>query len=124
MTRADNTINLLRAAADKRDAATRRTIGVIEEFARTGAHVSLAVVAHAAGVSRGWIYEQPDLLAEINRLREHTSAVTVPAAQRATDESVRQRLVTARDEIDRLRAENTMLRAQVARTLGEHRLHR
>ena len=124
MTRADNTIHLLRAAADKRDAATRRTVGVIEEFARTGAHISVAVVAHTAGVSRGWIYEQPDLLAEINRLREHTSDVPIPAAQRATDESARQRLATAHDEIERLRAENTMLRAQVARTLGEHRLHR
>ncbi|MGK2954938.1 MAG: DUF6262 family protein [Solirubrobacterales bacterium] len=124
MTRADNTINLLRAAADKRDAATRRTIDVIEEFARTGAHVSVAVVAHTAGVSRGWIYQQPDLLAEINRLRENTSIVPIPAAQRATDESIRQRLATAREEIERLRAENTMLRTQVARTLGEHRLHR
>lgn len=66
MTRADNTINLLRAAAEKRDAATRHTIAVIEELARTGAHVSVAVVAHSAGVSRSWLYEQPDLLADIN----------------------------------------------------------
>lgn len=124
MTRADNTINLLRAAADKRDASTRRTIGVIEEFTRTGAHVSVAVVAHTAGVSRGWIYQQPELLAEINRLREHTSGVPIPAAQRATDESIRQRLATAREEIEHLRAENAVLRAQVARTLGEERLHR
>lgn len=124
MTRADNTINLLRAAADKRDAATRRTVGVIEEFARTGAHVSVAAVAHTAGVSRGWIYEQPDLLAEIDRLRQRPTAVPIPAAQRATDESVRQRLDAARAEIERLRAENARLRNQVARTLGEQRLHR
>ncbi len=124
MTRADNTINLLRAAADKRDSATRRTVAVIGEFARTGAHVSVAVVAHSAGVSRSWIYEQPDLLADINRLRERTSPVPIPTAQRATDASTRQRLDAARAEIERLRTENATLREQVARTLGEHRLHR
>lgn len=124
MTRADNTINLLRAAADKRDAATRHTIAVIEELARTGAHVSVAVVAHSAGVSRSWLYEQPDLLADINRLRERKSAVPIPAKQRATEESTRQRLDAARAELERLRAENAMLREQVARTLGEQRLHR
>ena len=124
MTRADNTINLLRAAADKRDAATRHTIAVIEELARTGAPVSVAVVAHSAGVSRSWLYEQPDLLADIKRLRERKSVVPIPAKQRATEESTRQRLDAARAEIDRLRAENAMLREQVARTLGEQRLLR
>jgi DNA-binding transcriptional regulator YiaG len=124
MTRADNTINLLRAAADKRDTATRHTTAVIEELARTGTHVSVAVVAHSAGVSRSWLYEQPDLLADINHLRERKSAVPIPAKQRSTEESTRQRLDAARAEIERLRTENAMLREQVARTLGEQRLRR
>jgi len=124
VTRADNTINLLRAAADKRDAATRRTVAVIAEFARTGANVSVALVAHSAGVSRSWIYEQADLLAEIDRLRERTAKVPIPVAQRASDESTRQRLDAACGEIRRLQAENAMLRDQVARTLGEQRLRR
>lgn len=124
MTRADNTSNLLRAAADKRDAATRHTIAVIEELARTGANVSVTLVAHSAGVSRSWLYEQPDLLADINRLRERKSTVPIPAKQRATEESTRQRLDAARAELERLRAENAVLREQVARTLGEQRLRR
>ena len=124
MTRADNTSNLLRAAADKRDAATRHTIAVIEELARTGANVNVTLVAHSAGVSRSWLYEQPHLLADINRLRERKSAVPIPAMQRATEESTRQRLDAARAELERLRAENAVLREQVARTLGEQRLRR
>lgn len=124
MTRADNTINLLRAAADKRDAATRRTVAVIAEFARTGSNVGVAVVAQSAGVSRSWIYEQADLLAEINHLRERTAEVPIPVSQRASDESMRQRRDTAPTEIQRLQAENAMLRDQVARTLGEQRLRR
>jgi hypothetical protein len=124
VTRADNTSNLLRAAADKRNSATRRAIAVIEEFARTGAHISVAVVGHTAGVSRGWIYKQPDLLAEIDRLRHHATVVPIPAAQRATDNSVRQQLDAAHDQIRRLRAEVATLRDQGARTLGEQRLRR
>lgn len=122
MTRADNTAHLRQAVADRRDAAVRRTIAVIEEFARTGTHVSVAVVAHSAGVSRSWLYEQPDLLADINRLRDQGAIVPIPAAQRATDASTRQRLDAARTEIERLQTENAILRERVARTLGEHRL--
>jgi len=124
VTRADNTAHLRQSVADRRDAATRRTIAVLTELARTGAHPSVAVVAHSAGVSRSWLYEQPDLLADINRLRRRTTTIPIPAAERATDESTRQRLDTAHDEIQRLRAENDMLRDQVARTLGEQRLRR
>lgn len=124
MTRADNTAHLRQAVADRRDAAVRRTVAVIEEFARTGADVSVAVVAHTAGVSRSWLYEQPDLLVEVNRLRQRPTAVPIPAAQRASDPSNRQRLDAAQAEIERLQTENAMLRERVARTLGEHRLRR
>lgn len=83
------------------------------------------MVAHAAGVSRSWLYEQPDLLADIGRLRDRTDdAVPIPTAQRASDESRRQLLDAARAEIERLRTENAALRDQVARTLGEHRIRR
>ena len=48
----------------------------------------------------------------------------MPAAQRASTESLRQRLDSARDEITRLRADNAALRRQLARSLGEQRLQR
>ena len=51
-------------------------------------------------------------------------ARTIPAAQRATTDSLRQRLDAARDEITRLRADNATLREQLARSLGDQRLHR
>jgi len=44
-----------------------------------------------------------------------------PIAQRATPNSIRQRLDATRREISRLRAENTALRDQFARTLGQQR---
>lgn len=125
MSRADNTVHLRRAAADRRAAATRRTIATIEDFDRIGASVTVAGVASAAGVSRSWLYDQPDLLAAALRLRERISNATqVPAAQRATDESLRQRLDATRAEIERLRTENASLHDQLARALGEQRLRR
>jgi hypothetical protein len=125
VSRADNTLHLRRAAADRRDAATRRTIAAIDEFDRIGASVTIAGVASEAGVSRSWLYDQPELLAAALRLRERIpSATRVPAKQRATDESLRQRLDAARADIERLRTENTALRDQLARTLGEQRLRR
>jgi hypothetical protein len=125
VSRADNAAHLLKAVADRRDAATRRAVAVIDEFARTGAAVTVAGVANAAGVSRSWLYEQPDLLADVTRLRDHAAhGAPLPAAQRASDESLRQRLDTARAEIERLRTENATLRDQLARALGEQRIHR
>jgi hypothetical protein len=87
--------------------------------------VTVAGVASAAGVSRSWLYEQPDLLAATLQLRDRTpSSTQLPAAQRASDESLRQRLDAARAEIDHLRSENGVLRDRIARALGERRLRR
>lgn len=102
-----------------------KAVAAIAELDRSGTAVTVAGVAKAAGVSRSWLYEQPALLAEITQLRDNApTAVPVPAAQRASDESLRQRLDAARTEIERLRTENTLLRDQIARALGEQRIRR
>lgn len=126
MTRADNTHHLLRAATARHDAALQRGRDAIEDLNRVGQPITFTTVARAAHVSRGWLYSQPDLRDAIIQLRRDPAAdkLTIPAAQRASTESHRQRLDSARDEITRLRAENAALRGQLARTLGEQRLHR
>ncbi len=125
MSRADNSRHLQRAAAVRHDTAVQRARGVIDDLNRAGTAVTFTVVARAAGVSRGWLYTQTDLRATITGLRNNGDTVTVvPAAQRATNDSLLQRLVGARDEITRLRADNTNLREQLARSLGEQRTRR
>lgn len=125
MSRGYNTAHLRKAVADRRNAATHRTIAAIAELDRTGTTVTIAGVAHAAGVSRSWLYEQADLLADITRLRNQTPNRTpIPITQRTSDDSLRQRLDTARAEIARLRTENTILRNQLACALGEQRIRR
>ena len=73
-------------------------------------------------MSRASLYRDPAIRDLINRMRSGPSrAATTRTAQRAINESLRARLDTARAEIARLRAENTTLREQAARHLGEQR---
>jgi len=125
VTRADNSHHLVRAAVGRHERALARARAAIEALDRDGAAFSFSAVAAAAGVSRGWLYSQPDLREAITRLRGgRQGAPVVPASQRATPESLHQRLDDARETIGRLRAENAMLRDQLARRLGEDRVRR
>lgn len=125
MTRADNSHHLRRAATERHAAAVARARDSIEQLDRSGAPVTFAAIAHAAGVSRGWLYTQPELRAAVTRLRRMTPTTPLrPAAQRATTDSLRARLDAARAEIHHLRSENADLHAQLARSLGNQRLHR
>jgi hypothetical protein len=80
-------------------------------------------VARRAGVSRQWLYTQPALRAEIERLRDRPSPIAdgVPARQRATEASLRQRLEMVRAENQRLREENTNLKTELALAYGQQR---
>lgn len=124
MSRADNSHHLQRAATARHTAAVNRACDAITKMDRDGSAITFTAVASAAGVSRGWLYNQTDLRATITGLRRdhNTDALTaIPAAQRATNDSLLQRLDSARDEITRLRADNANLRDQLARSLGEQR---
>ncbi len=126
MTRADNTDHLRRAAATRQDDAVTRTRQAITDARRTGQPVTFATIARAAAVSRSWLYNQPDLREAIGTLRQDPPRSPRPgaAAQRATTESLHQRLDTARAEIGRLRTDNALLHEQLERSLGAQRLHR
>ena len=87
--------------------------------------MTFAGVAHAAGVSRSWLYTQPDISGQIRRLRQKTNgagfAGAIPAGQRSTDASLRARLAAALDRNKQLAEENARLRRQLARALGDLR---
>lgn len=123
MTRADNTAHLLRAAAERHHDTLNRARAAIAELDRHGEPITFTAVARKANVSRGWLYRQPDLRDIILSLRadKQASAPLLPGAQRATADSLRQRLDGLRAEIARLRDENAQLRERVARVLGEQR---
>lgn len=122
MARADNSSFLAEANARRHQAALSAARHAIEQLQHQGRTVSFSAVAESAGVSRGWLYRQDQIRDLISRQR----ALQPPAArrlttQRATADSLRQRLDAARAEITRLRAENRILRDQLARHLGLQR---
>jgi hypothetical protein len=113
-------------AASRRHELTRsKAIQALRELDRAGTPVTFAGVAQAAGVSRSWLYTQPDISSQIRRLRQNTdgtgSAGAVPASQRTTDASLRARLTAALDRNKQLADENARLRRQLARALGDQR---
>ena len=117
-------IQALRQAAQARHEQTlRRAEAALNSLASHGRPVTVRGVADTARVSRSWIYQQPRLLAEIDRLRQPGpgKGPGVPASQKATIGSLRQQLRAYREEITRLRAEITSLRDQLARQLGTAR---
>lgn len=126
MTRADNTRHLRQAAADRHHDALSRARAAIETLDRNGESITFTTVALRAGVSRGWLYRQADLRDAIVALRtaQRTTGPLLPATQRATADSLRQRVEGLRAEVASLRDENAQLRARVARNLGEQRARR
>jgi hypothetical protein len=119
MTRADNSAFLAQANARRHQAALAAAHQAINQLRREGKSVNYAAVAHTAGVSRTWLYRQDQIRDLINQLSHPGPPAT---AQRASSDSLRQRLDTARAEITRLQAENRSLRDQLARQLGYHRM--
>lgn len=108
------------AAAQQRSRDTRkRAVTTIRKLDKAGLPLTMTSVAKAAGVSRSWLYRQPDLHLEIARHRH--SAPALPAAERASTESQHQRIEDLHDEIRRLNAEILSLRQQVAERYGQQR---
>jgi hypothetical protein len=113
---------LSEAAARRHELTRAKAVQALRELDRAGAPVTFAGVAQAAGISRSWLYTQPDISSQIRRLRKSTSdAGSVPAGQRATDTSLRARLTAALDRNKQLADENARLRRQLALALGDQR---
>ncbi len=119
---------LSEAAAQRHELTRAKAVQALRELHRAGIPVTFAGVAQTAGISRSWLYTQPDISGQIRRLREKTgnagSAGAIPAGQRATDASLRARLAAALDRNKQLAEDNARLRRQLARALGDQRLAR
>lgn len=119
----DNTIHLLQAAAARHHNAVTNATAAIQELDRAGKAINFQAVAAAAGVSRSWLYRDPDMRAQIEHLRATSTGTSpgVPARERASRDSLRGQLEALRLELAELRRDNKALRDQLARRLGEDR---
>jgi hypothetical protein len=119
----DNTVHLLQAAAARHHNAVANATAAIRELDGAGQPITFQAVAAVAGVSRSWLYRDPEMRAEIERLRAASTGTSapVPARERASRESLRNQLEALRLELAELRRDNKLLRDQLARRLGEER---
>jgi hypothetical protein len=123
---ADNTHHLTEAARRRAQATRRRAVAALRRMDTSGLPITIDALAREAGVSRSWIYSQPDLRAEAERLRDRTRPATgvaaVPDRQRTSDASLLRRIEVATQRIRELEADNKRLRVALAEALGERRL--
>jgi Family of unknown function (DUF6262) len=120
--RADNTDRLRIASRQRAERTLARAVKALDTMA--DGTVTVARLAAAAGVSRSWIYSQPQLLERIEALagtRPHVPSTGRPAAQRASSASLQRRLELAHQRVRQLSEENEHLRDELARAYGRRR---
>jgi hypothetical protein len=121
---ADNSAHLVAAARNRHELTRAKAVRALRELDRAGTPITFEVVARHAHVSRSWLYSQPDLRDQIDRLREATGRAptpSVPAAQRTSDVSLLRRLQAAQERNRQLNEDNQRLRRQLAHALGDQR---
>ncbi|MEV0442908.1 DUF6262 family protein [Streptomyces spectabilis] len=122
--RADNSAHLVTSARRRHELTRAKTIKTLHELDTAGTPVTFETVARHAGVSRSWLYTQPDIRAEIERLRSLNRRALpppTPARQRGTEASLTRRLEIAHARNRDLTNDNQRLRRQLAQALGQLR---
>ena len=119
----DRTTALIAAAHRRHDDTRRKATEALRYLDTNGTPITFAVVAQTAGISRAWLYRDPTIRTEIDRLRRRPTQTgrARPAAEQATDNSIRQQLDALQPILAELRAENQRLRDALARKLGDQR---
>jgi hypothetical protein len=79
----------LAAAARRHELTRAKAIRALRELDRAGSPFSFASVAAAAGISRSWLYTQPDIRDQIRRLRDATRPAPGPVIPSASEPATR-----------------------------------
>lgn len=116
--RADNSHHIIAAAQQRATVARERAERTLEELHREGRPTCVARLARAAGVSRSWLYTQPELLHKLQRQNQTARTPREGPAERASDRSLQRRLDLAHQRIRELVDDNQRLRDQLARAHG------
>lgn len=123
--RADNSRHIVTAARDRATATRRRAVAAIRRMDNAGQPISFDAVAREGKVSRSWLYNQPDLRTEIERLRARRdpgpSGHRLPDRQRASDASLRRRLEVATEREIASWRPRTAICARHSRSLSVNR---
>lgn len=122
----DQIAHLQSATLRRATTARSRARSALRRLDQQGGTINYVTVAEAASVSRSLLYRDPELRAEINRLRNQNSktAPRQPSGEQMTRASRDERDAALRCEVNELRRENQALRNRLAGILGEQRTSR
>ena len=111
--RRNNSHHLIAAAQRRRADTLERARQALQKLDEIGQRRTIMQIAAHAGVSRSWLYAQPELRDQLRRLTAISeTAESVPAQiERGSDASLRQRLTLAHERIRELDDENQIGRA-------------
>lgn len=113
MARQTNVEGLRKNAQKKRQEALEKVDKGIQQLIKEKRTINFNTVATASGVSKAYLYKEPDIKARIEKLRQkYTGPKKLPVKQRASDGSKNAIIQTLRERIKKLEAENRELRRQ------------
>ena len=114
-----NTSGLKDNARKKRELTYQRAEAGIKKLLQTGRSVNFGTVAEVAGVSRAWLYSQPDIRATIDKHRDkHKKKTNDSQDQKTLDPKKESKIKDLKEHILKLEAENLGLRSQI-KQLGD-----
>jgi uncharacterized protein DUF6262 len=119
---AEQAEHLARIRRADTEAKTARLLATLDAFIAAGQAPVIAVLARRAGVSRRFIYDHPELRAEIARRTSQLAdrqAGTIAASYRTTTASLHADLENAKAASRRLQAELAALRRRLGELTGQ-----
>lgn len=116
--RTDNTHHLLAAARQRSDNARQLAEEALKQMNQTTQPATVSELARTAGVSRSWLYTQPDLLEQLQRQKLPGKMAPTGPDVRASEASIHRRLELAYKRIWQLTDENKRLEERLARAHG------
>lgn len=124
--RHDNSHHLIAAAQRRRDDTLQRARQALHDLGNTGQQRTVTQIAAHAGVSRSWLYAQPELRDQLRQLTAapQPSEPAAPQVALSSEASLRQRLTLAQERIRELDNDNRDLRDQIALLHGQLRANR
>ncbi|MEH2218736.1 MAG: DUF6262 family protein [Nostoc sp.] len=100
-------------AQRKRQEAFEKVEQGIQKLIKEQKVINFNTVAKASGLSKAWLYKEPEIKARIEHLRENNSKTReIPPKQRSSDASKDAIIKTLKERIKRVEAENRGLRDQ------------
>jgi predicted nuclease with TOPRIM domain len=115
-----NTTGLTDYANRRKQETHQRVDQAIARLVRENKLINFNAVAHAAGVTKSYLYAQADLRERIEALRTpHNNMKKLPSATLSRSDASKEMLLAAKDRrIKALEAENLRLKEELKRALG------